>query len=390
MNAVKQNLTSIIFGSIACLAVICVNGIAHAGFDSFVIRNGASGSPTIQTNNNYVSGATEFIINEGGMKAGWGSNDINGNSFDQIGRLFITRYDETGRFSAGSGPAVAPYFNIWVTDGFGNYAVIANEPSNPSFQTLFIDNGDGSKSYDLTFDDLSDTRAKVYETPGWNSNSSWVHLLFGPDPLTFADLATLEIAPPPPSYIQDPGKSVGSGAPDVIDTDIAYGFTWVFGDTMSNYVSGDEGYVVANPVAATICSIKGVIDQLQNIIDSNPYTDVADMLEDTPEDLENALEELDKPDNQAAVGIIEGVVGKIDDAVDKGLEVDEAMQLVDCLASVARSLAVDAIYFAVSLGGDRKEIREARKYLRIGDRKFAKNKYKKAVSYFKDALRYSQ
>ncbi|CAB1057607.1 hypothetical protein D1BOALGB6SA_2360 [Olavius sp. associated proteobacterium Delta 1] len=238
---------------IVWLSVMCVDRSSYAGFHEFVIRNGSTGkSPTIQSNKDYAQGATEFIISGGGMKAGWGSNDLNGYSIGDIGRLSITRYDDTSRFSAGSGPAVAPYFNFWVTDGSGHFAVIANEPSSPAFQPLFTENGDGSKTYDLSFDGMSDQRAKVYETPGWNSNSSWIHDLYGPDPLTFSDLASLRIAPPPPSYIQDSVNGVGSGAPDVIDTDIAYGFTWVFGDTLSNYVSGDEGYIVAGPVAAPV------------------------------------------------------------------------------------------------------------------------------------------
>jgi hypothetical protein len=131
------------------IVVATVSGLAQAGFESYVIRNGASGSPAILANNVYVSGATEFVISEGNMKAGWGSNDINGATIGEITQLSITRHDNTGRFTAGSGPAVAPYFNIWVTDGLGNYAVVANEPSNPAFQPLFTDNGDGSFSYDL-------------------------------------------------------------------------------------------------------------------------------------------------------------------------------------------------------------------------------------------------
>jgi hypothetical protein len=102
----------------------------------------------------------------------------------------------------------------------------------------------------LSYADLADKRVKIYETPGWSTNASWVHTLFGNDPLTFADVASLEIAPPPVSYIQTGANGVGSGAPDVLGTDVAYGFNWVFGDTLSNYVSGDtEGYVVSNPVA---------------------------------------------------------------------------------------------------------------------------------------------
>lgn len=244
----KLILTSVVF----CLFVSA--GVARADFTDYVIRNGTSeNSPTIQTNNTYDAGATEFIIDEGGMKAGWGSDDINGAKIGDIAQLSITRHDDTTRFASGSGPAVAPYFNIWVTNGSGNYAVVANEPSNPAFQSLFTDNLDGSKSYNLSYDDLADKRAKIYETPGWNDNTSWVHDMFGSDPLTFADLATLTIAPPLASYIQDDSNGVGSGAPDDIDTNEAYGFNWVFGDTLSNYVSDDdEGYVVSSPTAAAV------------------------------------------------------------------------------------------------------------------------------------------
>ena len=229
-----------------CVAALGLSSAAQAGFDAYVIREGGGNAPTIQTNNTYVAGATEFIIDAGGMKAALGSNDINGITIADITQLAITRYDDTTRFSAGSGPAVAPYFNIWVTDGLGNFAVVANEPSNPAFYSLFTDNLDGSKTYDLSYADLADKTAKVYETPGWNSNSSWIHNMFGNDPLTFADIATLKIAPPPVSYIQNAANAVGSGAPDELGTDIAYGFNWVFGDTLSNYVSGEEGYVVSD------------------------------------------------------------------------------------------------------------------------------------------------
>jgi hypothetical protein len=226
--------------------VLVIGSMAQAGFDPFVIRNGAGGPPTIQPNNVYVPGATEFVISEGGMKAALGSNDINGISLGDITQLSITRHDDASRFAAGSGPAVAPYFNVWVTNGLGNYAVIANEPSNPAFQPLFTPNMDGSKTYDLSFADLSAQTAKVFETPGASGNTSWVHTMFGPGPFTFANLASLQIAPPPASYIQNGANAVGPGAPDVLGTEVAYGFNWVFGDTLSNYVSGAEGYVVSD------------------------------------------------------------------------------------------------------------------------------------------------
>lgn len=226
---------------------------ASAGFDSYVIRQDSGGnSPTIQTNNTYVTGATEFIISAGSMKAGWGSNDINGTTIGGITSVSITRHDDTTRFTAGSGQAVAPYFNIWVTDGGGNFAVIANEPSNGAFQPLFTINVDGSKTYDLSYSDLADKVVQVYETPngGYNATNTWVHNLVGINgSLTFADVAGLTIAPPPASYIANAANAVGGGAPDVLGTNEAYGFNWVFGDTLSNYVSGAEGYIVSNPTA---------------------------------------------------------------------------------------------------------------------------------------------
>ncbi|SFK61612.1 PEP-CTERM protein-sorting domain-containing protein [Nitrosomonas aestuarii] len=227
-------------------------GVASAAFIDFVIRDGAGSSPTIQPNATYVPNGLEFVISQGGMKAALGSNDINGSTISQIDSLTITRHDDTTRFAPGSGPAVAPYFNIWVTDGAGHYAVIANEPSNGAFQPLFTINGDGSKTYDLSYSDLADKVAKVYETPGAGTGTSWVHTLLGKTALTFADVASLSIAPPSAAYITNPANAVGSGAPDVLGSNVAYGFNWVFGDTLSNYVSGDEGYVVSSANASAV------------------------------------------------------------------------------------------------------------------------------------------
>ena len=36
----------------------------------------------------------------------------------------------------------------------------------------------------------------------------------------------------------------------MLGTDVAYGFNWVFGDTQSNYVSGQDGYIVGGAVVA--------------------------------------------------------------------------------------------------------------------------------------------
>jgi hypothetical protein len=198
---------------------------ANAAFASYTIRN----APTIIDG----VGQTEFIIDESGEKAGLGSNAINGSTIGNISHMAIDRFDDRSRFAPGSGPYVAPYFNLWITDGT-NYAVVANEPSNGAFQPLY-DNG-----YDLSFSDLSNKVAKIYE----NNDKTWL-----PNNglnLTFNDLSTYQIMAPSVAELTTGWAGLGSGAPRELGTNVAYGVNWIFGDTLSNYVSGDSGYVVGN------------------------------------------------------------------------------------------------------------------------------------------------
>lgn len=220
------HLRSTILVILTALSVLAITTPAYAGFISYDIRE----TPTIIDS----AGSIEFIIDQGSEKAGLGSNDINGATLGDITNLHIDRLDDRTRFAIGSGPYVAPYLNFWITDGFGNFAVAANEPSNAAFQSLY------NNGYDLSFADLSNKVVKIYE----NSNMSWLpNSGIG---LTFADLASFKIAPPTVSDFTTGWGGLGTGAPRELGTNIAYGVNWVFGDTLSNYVSGDEGYVVAN------------------------------------------------------------------------------------------------------------------------------------------------
>jgi hypothetical protein len=209
-------------GAAAMLFVMA--GPANATFTSYVIR----GTPTISS-----SGAgTEFVIGTGGDKAALGSNDINGTKLGDLANVHIDRLDDTTRFPSGSGPAVAPYLNFWITDGT-HFAVVANEPSDAVFQPLYND------GYDLSFADLADKVANIYE----NDNKSWL-----PDNgvgLTFADLANYTILSPTASQLNTGWIGLTTGAPRD-GSNNAYGVNWVFGDTMANYVSGGDGYIVAN------------------------------------------------------------------------------------------------------------------------------------------------
>lgn len=216
-------------GALAAAAIMLATASpAGATAVEYVIR----GTPTIQAGP--VAGSTEIIIKQSGDKAAIGSNDLNGWTLGSITNLSIDRLDDRTRFATGSGPYVAPYLNFWITDGLGHYAVVGNEPSNPDFQSLF------SNGYALDFADLSDKVAKIYE----NNDRSW--LPNNGVGLTFADLAGFIIQAPSVAELMAGWDGLTNGAPRDKDTYVAYGVSWVFGDTLANYVSGDPGYIVAN------------------------------------------------------------------------------------------------------------------------------------------------
>jgi hypothetical protein len=227
-----------LWGAIALAMMVASS--SDAAFNSYIIREGMSGPPAILPNNDYQPGATEFVIAEGGQKAALGSSDIDGFKVGDITQLAITRLDDRTRFTSGSGPYVAPYFNIWITDGLGKYAVIANEPSNPDFQSLY------SNGYDLDWSDISDKVAKVFEV----TDKSWL-----PNDgvgLTFDDLANFTIQAPSAAELTAGWPGLGTGAPRELGTNTAYGFNWVFGDTLANYVAGAEGFVVIDAAVAAV------------------------------------------------------------------------------------------------------------------------------------------
>lgn len=225
-----------VFQRAGLVAILAMSSAAHAGFVSFAIR----GNPGISSPN---PGQTEFLITQGGDKAALGSNDINGRALGEITSLKIQRLDDESRFTPGSGPAVGPYLNFWITDGNGRFAIVANEPSDASFQPLYND------GYDLDFNDLSDKVAKIYES----TDKSW--LPNNGVGLTFADLAAFIVQAPTAAELISGWAGLGSGAPRELGTNLAYGVNWVFGDTLSNYVSGDPGYLVQGASVAAAAQV---------------------------------------------------------------------------------------------------------------------------------------
>lgn len=209
-----------------CAVALAISGVSpvQADFTAYGIRN----NPTI----NVTGSNIEFIIVESGQKAGLGSNDINGATLGSITKLHIDRIDDATRFQAGSGPAVAPYLNFWITDGSGHFAVVANEPSDAVFQPLY------QGGYNLSFADLSNKVAKIYE----NSDKSW--LPNNGVGLTFQDLAGFTVLAPTATQLAAGWAGLGTGAPREFQTNVAYGVNWVFGDTLSNYLTDHTGYIV--------------------------------------------------------------------------------------------------------------------------------------------------
>ena len=224
---------------LTALAVLVTAGSAWADWHTLVIRNATTSGnpPAIVDNTDYGVPAKEFIIAEGGQKAAWSTSVLDGFTVGEIAQLAVTRFDDRTRFAPTSGGYSAPYFNIWITDGSGQYAVIANEPSDSVFQPLY------SNGYDLTWADISDKPVKVYE----NSDISW--LPNNGVGLTFDDIKDFVIQAPSPAELAAGWPGLGTGAPRELGTNIAYGFNWILGDTLSNYVSGDPGYILAQPGA---------------------------------------------------------------------------------------------------------------------------------------------
>ncbi len=132
------------------------------------------------------------------------------------------------------------------------------------------------------------------------------------------------------------------------------------------------------------------IDVLQDIV-ADPSTDpeLAEEVEDVIPSLQTALVELNKtpPDNQAAVGNIEGAVGDLEATIGLDPAQDPVLtDLMNQLAGVAQQLAVDAIAEAIAQGGDSGEISDAQVSLMEGDALRASEAFKDAVNKYKDAL----
>jgi len=135
--------------------------------------------------------------------------------------------------------------------------------------------------------------------------------------------------------------------------------------------------------------LQNQIDVLQDIIDNNPGTDLADIIQDALDAAQDVLDELNEtpPDNADAVGSIEDVVDELQDAIDDGLLDDtEGTQIMDQFTGIARQIAVAAIADAIDQGGDADDITEAEDLLAEGDAFRASGAFEDAVDSYEDAV----
>ncbi len=152
----------------------------------------------------------------------------------------------------------------------------------------------------------------------------------------------------------------------------------------SSVLSGAYTYTV--PDVLPIAVLEQVANKLQDIVDGDPLSPLADKLEDVIAKLDDAIFERSKtpPDIQAAMGAIEGAVGDLEVAVSDGLlDSVQGTQCMTQLASAARQLAVAAIDAAIAGGGDPDGIANAQLALGDGD---AAGLFKDAVANYKAAL----
>jgi len=131
------------------------------------------------------------------------------------------------------------------------------------------------------------------------------------------------------------------------------------------------------------------IDQIDSVSQQYSGTPVEDKLLAAMDKLDTALVELAKPtpDNEAAIGNMEGVVGEIEAAISESMDLAEATQIMDDIAEIVRQMAVSAINLALNEpNADSVMLSDAQNYLAEGDMLRDSGAFKDAVNEYKEAL----
>ena len=155
-------------------------------------------------------------------------------------------------------------------------------------------------------------------------------------------------------------------------------------DASGNTVSRDFVVIVTTPEEA----VENTEEVLQDLVDEAPESPLSDKFEDARARMLVALEELEKtpPDRQAALGILEGVIGDLEAAAAEDPDPARIVDLMDAVAGIARVAAQAAIVDAIGRGGEASKIDEAQRALADGDEHRERQEFKDAVARYKDAL----
>lgn len=225
MNDCNDNNSTVFPGA----AEICGDGIDNncdgvidegcgPDFKVFYIRNSnstitAPWDANITLSENESGDGFSYGTPAGGQKVGYGTKYFDGDRINSISSV-------NWNLISGN-PGIGPYLNIWVSDGQGNYAVIASE-----------------NHYRGT-DFATRSEWKIFEYGTSNTNLNWLfdggtggrdaaqYLTLNGVRVTLSQLSDRIIIGDPGVY---PAPNVGTGAPRG-----GYGFNLIWGDTQSNF-----------------------------------------------------------------------------------------------------------------------------------------------------------
>lgn len=190
-------------------------------FITYYIRNSnttpnrisATWDTDIELSENEPGDGFSYGTPRGGQKIGYGTKFFDGYKINTISSV-------NWNLISGN-PGIGPYLNIWVTDGQGNYAIIASEN-------------------DYRGTDFSTRREwKIFEYGPSTTNFNWLfdagnggrdaaqYLTLNGVRVTLSELSNRIIIGDPGVY---PTPNVGTGAPRG-----GYGFNLIWGDTQSNF-----------------------------------------------------------------------------------------------------------------------------------------------------------
>jgi hypothetical protein len=152
---------------------------------------------------------------------------------------------------------------------------------------------------------------------------------------------------------------------------------------------GGTAFRAYDAVSLRMLALDVVMAELQQLIDANPRTRLADKVEDALAKVHAGMIKLEHtpPDSQGALGEFEGGVGELEAAVAARLLPPlQGQTLMNLLAGTGKAQAQLAIKKATQRSGNRGKINEAQRALADGDTRRAAKRFKEAVSKYKDAV----